>query len=220
VTQTLDATDTGIQIYAHGIEREGDVTYDGNLAEWALWGGMLEETDYPTSVIETPSSGTVQRTAESAENAAAASTFNGAEGTFFVEFGALYDTQTNRIISISDGTLNNRIILKYSTGGANYIQTIIDSGGVQSAIITSTDEHDITDFKKIAVTYRLNEFKFFVDGVQIGVTDTSGDVFDEDVLTEISFDDGSGAQDFYGRVKSILYYPEYFSDSEMIKLTT
>jgi hypothetical protein len=106
--------------------------------------------------------------------------------------------------------LNNRIAYDLDT-----------SSGTNQVFNTSTTFADITDFNKVAFTYKQNEFKIFLNGVQQGSTDTNGSVFSNGTLKGISFDYGQdGNKPFFGRVKEVKYFNSALSDSELQALTS
>ena len=69
------------------------------------------------------------------------------------------------------------------------------------------------------VKYKLNNFSFFVNGFKLG-TDTSGVVFPNGTLNNLSFDKGNGTLDFYGKTKEIGYYDTILTDLELETLTS
>ena len=77
---------------------------------------------------------------------------------------------------------------------------------------------DITSNHKIAIRYKANDFSLWIDGVE-EVSDTSGVTFAANTLTILSADDGSGGNNFYGKL-SELVLTEYLTDTQMAALTT
>ena len=75
---------------------------------------------------------------------------------------------------------------------------------------------DATNFLKIAVSYKANDFKMYVDGTEVS-TDTSGSA--PVGLIEVAFDNGAGNDDFYGKVKGLAVYNEALSESQLMQLT-
>lgn len=181
-----------------------------------VWGAQLEQLPYSTSYIPT-ASGTVTRTADSTNNAGVAATFNSPEGVLYGSIAALSDTLNNRYISVSDGTVANRVLIGYNTT-TEQITAIIDVGSVNQATLTYTSA-DITAFSKVAVKWKANDFALWVDGVERD-TDVVGSSFGASVLNELSFDDGAGANDFYGKTKDLRVYKTALTDGELQTLTT
>ncbi|MDA9272115.1 hypothetical protein N9Q05_01860 [bacterium] len=179
-----------------------------------IYGAQLEEGSYPTSYI--PTNGTaVTRLAETANGAGDASTFNDSEGVFMVEISALANDGKNRDISITDGTSSNVVTIRY-TSTDNETRYKVKSGGtatVNDTIIISS----ATDFNKIAFKYKENDFALWINGVEVA-TDIIGAT--PIGLSELVFDDGDGANDFYGKTKQIQYFQIVLTDSELEELTS
>ena len=177
------------------------------------WAAQLESGNYTTSYIPTSGS-TVTRSADVANNSGNADLFNDSEGVLYAEIAALADDQTYREIAISDGTSNNRIEIRY-TNTSNTLQSVIRSGGTV-VMLESTSSYNITNFNKIAVSYKANEFKMYVNSTEVAV-DTSGNA--PTGLKELAFDDGNGANDFYGDVKCVAVFKEALSNDLLERLT-
>jgi hypothetical protein len=98
----------------------------------------------------------------------------------------------------------------------NQIRAEVISAGV-SVFDSTYSSTDITQFSKIALAYKLNDFAFYVDGTQVS-TDTSGAV--PTSLTAFKFEDGSGGNSFFGNVKQALLFKTRLSNAELATLTT
>ena len=73
-------------------------------------GSASKDQSYATSYI--PTNGSTQtRAAETCNGAGTSSIFESSEGILFCDISSLADDLTNRIISISDGTSNNRVLI-------------------------------------------------------------------------------------------------------------
>ena len=178
--------------------------------------GQLETGSYATSYIPTTSS-TVTRNQDLASVSSVSSLIGQTEGVIFVESAALFNDLTLRVVSISDGTANNRIFLRY-----NFTSNAIFAYGVANGIAftnqiayTLTDE---TQYAKIAVRYKENDITLWVNGAKRGV-DTTSQVLPLN-LSRFAFDSGSGGNDFFAKVKSAQLYKTYLTDAEMASLTT
>ena len=131
----------------------------------------------------------------------------------YAEVSSQNDGASKRI-ALSDGTANNRVFIWY-TSTTNQVLFYVINGGVLSfyeAIILN----DATNFNKIAIKYKDNDFSAWVNGVQIGIG-TSGTT--PIGLSELAFDGGDGGQDFYGKVRSVKYFPTALTDEELENLT-
>jgi hypothetical protein len=99
----------------------------GQVANVHLFGAQVEELSYATSYIPTNGS-TVTRLADVCNNAGSSDLINSTEGVLYVEIAALADDLTNRVISLSDGTSDERVVLQYHNT-TNRIRCFIKSGG-------------------------------------------------------------------------------------------
>jgi hypothetical protein len=185
---------------------------DSDNRSFYLWGIQVEQSSYATSYIPTSGS-TVTRTADVCNNAGTSATFNDSEGVLFAEIAALAEVGdgTTRL-SISDGSQDNNITIGYSA--TNTLRTIIRSGASNQALMTSSQT--ITNYLKVAVKYKANDFALWVNGVEVA-TDTSG--LAPVGLSELSFDRGDAALPFYGKTKQLMTFNEALSDEELSDLT-
>jgi hypothetical protein len=186
-----------------------------SLGTTYVWGAQLEALPYATSYI--PTSGAIAtRLADKVTGAGDVNTFNDSEGVLYAEVSALADDGVgNRSISISNSSFNNRVELTYRNNGTQILVNLISSNtSYFNAAYTPTE---ITDFNKIAIKYKQDDFALWVNGSKVR-TDTSGNT--PIGLNELAFDRGDGAQDFYGKVKALAVFNEALTDSELECLTT
>jgi len=185
-----------------------------------LWGVQFEESSYATSYI--PTSGSPQtRSQDLAENAGNSDLISSTEGVLYVEIAALANDNTRKAISINNGGLTDYLFFRYiPTSGSsnNRFQIIFRSGG-NNIVNQMFDLANNLDFNKIAFSYKLNEFKTFVNGVQIGPTVTSGIVFNQ-TINSLDFDEFNGTNNFFGKAKCVAVFKEALTDAELICLTT
>jgi len=179
-----------------------------------LWGFQLEQGSFPTSYIPTNGSA-VTRSAETANGSGDAATFNDSEGVLMAEISALANDGTYRMISLSNGTVNNSTNIQYS-GVSNQIRTRIENGGSPQTDITSTVTSQ-TLFHKIAVLYKSNQFELWSNGFKVG-EDTNGTP--PSGINKLSFDRADGGNPFYGNTKQIQYFDSALNDSDLEKLTS
>ena len=178
-----------------------------------IWGVQQEDLSYATSYIPTSGS-TVTRSADVANNSGNADLFNDSEGVLYAEIAALADDGTNRIISLSDGSADDRVSLLFGTS-INRIRAIVKSNGSTSF----DEEYEVTstlDYHKVAIKYKLNNFALWIDGVE-RFTDTSGST--PIGLNKLMFDIGSGSANFYGKTKALAVFKEALSHDLLERLT-
>ena len=186
-----------------------------SLVTASFWGAQLEVGSYETSYIPTSTTAVVTRSAETASGAGNSTTFNDSEGVLMAEISALDNDGTYRMISLSDGTVNNSTNIQYS-GVSNQIRTRIENGGVAQADIVANVISQ-TLFNKIAVLYKLNQFELWSNGFKVG-EDTTGTP--PSGINKLSFDNGGGLNDFYGKTKQVQYFDSALADTQLEQLTS
>ena len=142
---------------------------------WA-YGMQSEIGSYSTSYIPTYGTSTT-RVADACYKTGISSLIGQTEGTMFVEvdtavLGDIYGGNNRRLLTISDGTLVNRIVIAQNRNTDAIALAVVTSSTLVAEIFTGSNQSGI---KKIAVAYANNDFVMYVNGVQIG-TDTSGAV--------------------------------------------
>ena len=193
--------------YASGTATVGDFYY--------AYGWQVENGSYPTSLIHTSGSA-VTRSADAANNAGNSDLFNDSEGVLYTEIKGLADDSTFRMLSISDGSINNRVNLLFSNT-SNTIRAVVNVSLASQADLNSTN-YDITEFHKVAFKYKANDFSLYIDGKEVA-TDTSGNVFSANTLSKLSFVRGDNNNNFYGNCKMVAVFKEALTDLELEKLT-
>ena len=188
--------------------------YIGNGDYLYSWGFQLEVGSYPTSYIKSNSGSATTRSAETCNNAGDASTFNDSEGVLMAEISALANDGTDREMTISDGTNNNRVVIGYNS--SNQIVAAVLSGGVQMLHTITTD---ILLTKKIALKYKQNDFALWFNGFKV-YTDLIGSTFSESTLNQISFNRPDTDASVYAKTKQIQYFNTALNDTDLETLTS
>ena len=86
--------------------------------------------------------------------------------------------------------------------------------------ISSNSVSNVTDFNKIAFSYKENDFKVYINGTLVS-SDTSGSVWSANTVTKLSFSEINGnAGLFSGNTKDLKYYPKALADVQLEDLTT
>ena len=209
VTDTVDNSGNVVIGLADGLSASVD---RNGLSSVFIYGAQLEENSYATSYIKNAGTALgVTRVADTASGAGNASLINSSEGTLYAEISALSDDLTQKSITISDSSTNNFVRIDYKNATSNTIRGQVRSGGLITAS-GSTVFSDIKDFHKIAISYKLNDVKLYIDGVLI-FTDTSA-------IMPVGLDTLAFDEEFYGKTKSLQVYTTALSDAELISLTT
>ena len=140
-------------------------------ADLLVWGAQLEAGSFATSYIPTTSA-SVTRNADVISKTGISSLIGQTEGTLFAEIDWVNNGNDVVFATLSDGTTNNRIHFGYAHS-SNFWYLYVESGGASQVNITYSAP---TNGKyRLAVGYKLNDYAFYVNGVQIG-TDTSATV--------------------------------------------
>ena len=183
--------------------------------EVLIWGSQIEAGSYATSYIPTNGeAGGVTRNQDIFTRDGIGSLINDSEGVLFVEMAALSNDGTYRQLTLSDGTTANRILVDF-TNASNQIRVFCGSGGVSQVSETFNVTSSLS-FNKIAFKYKLNDFALWVNGVEVA-TDTSG--ITPIGLNKLSFNNGAGSFDFYGKVKQLQVYNTALTDEQLLQLT-
>jgi hypothetical protein len=219
-TQVATSTGTGRlgglrMIASATASRGGSITTDGTEGVY-VWGHQVEQQSYATSYI--PTNGSTQtRAAETCIGAGTSSIFESSEGILYCEIAALADNFANyRFISLYDGTYDNFCDIYY--GDASNRISVRFRGGGGTVINMFFAISDIMLFNKVAISWKLNKFKFFINGVSRGLN-TSGAA--PVGLDRLDFSQTSGSNPFYGKIRDIrVYNTKEMTDSEVDILLT
>jgi hypothetical protein len=187
-----------------------------------LWGAQLEAGSFATSYIPT-TTGTLARSADLCSITGANFTgfYNQSEGTMSVSSSCFAPSTgvTRRVLSISDGTINNRnSILNAITGTvtAGLTQVFLaSSGGITQAII-GIQGLAITSLNKTAAVYKVDDFAISTNGSAVN-KDTSGLVAVGVNILEIG--NLLSADFLCGHIAAIRYYKKRLPDAKLQALT-
>ena len=185
-----------------------------NTNSFIIANAQTEQQSYATSYIPTNGAANT-RLQDIANNSGNSSLINSTEGVLYAEIAALADDLNIEGISISDGSISNRVVI-FKWSNSNSIRARVSSNGI-NVLNQTFSVSDITDFNKIAISYKLNEFKVYINGTNV-FNGTSGAV--PIGLNTLSFDtDGTSFTPFYGKVKAPAVFP-ILTDAELQSLTT
>ena len=213
---TFTATSTSVTIrIGHGTTSTRTGSFSVNISGVQLEdGGSGIDATYATSLIHT--TGTIAtRSADVCNSAGTSAEFNDSEGVIFAELSALANDGTNRRIAIPNSGVTGLHRIELSSTNNRVFGVTYVSPSNQAAIGHTLT--DVTTTFKIAYKYKANDFALWVNGVEVG-TDSSGSL--PTGLTKLNFDNGSGSNDFYGKVNQLIYFNEALSDSELQTLTS
>ena len=189
---------------------------NSQTADISCYGVQLEQGSYATSYIPTSGSA-VTRVVDVCNNGGNAQVINSTEGTLYVEANLINGYDNNNWLGIiyDSSNANNRIYIQRYLG--NIQGGIRVNGVIQSEITQSSSS---LGKNKIAFTYKLNEFKMFVNGSQVGVTDTSGSVFSFNTLDVLNVGVyHNNTLQFNSGIDDVKLYNTALTDNELAALT-
>ena len=116
---------------------------------------------------------------------------------------------------MSMDSTSNQVCFEYSVI-TNLIRIRLISEGVEQSFYQSTS-YDYLQYHKIAISYKLNNFKIYIDGTEVYI-DTSSIM--PIGLNELSFANGTNGSPFYGKTKALAVYKTALTDAQLTALTT
>jgi hypothetical protein len=189
---------------------------DGNSGVY-IWGAQVEAGSYATSYIPTQGS-QVTRVADACNGAGNSQVINSTEGVLYVETKGFIDVPSDsgyiQLSKNGEASFNNSLVLQHRNNG--YLRIYVN--GSATADIHFNENIDFTENHKIAVLYKLNGYKLFIDGVakSLYLTPTQA-VFSG--LDNLSFD-LRGSLGWSGNIKEAKLYNTALTDAELQALTT
>lgn len=209
VQYTASAT-ASVNIGFYGQNYSGDGAF--------AWGAQIETGSYATSYIPTTNS-SVTRSADVCNGSGTSAEFNDTESSLFVEIQGLAEDNTNRYIVINDGAgfpYTNSLSIQYRSNGT--LRIFHNGLDFADAIFLSGSSFDQTANHKIAIRYKQNDMKVYIDGVSQSLS--SSFVYQSiSGLNKFSFD-LNGALSFVGKVKQAMVFKTALTDSELQALTS
>lgn len=210
VTKTVAATSGGFVIYA--ASANGTNTYAGVNGNTAFYGfGLqMELGAYATSYIPTTTA-SVTRNVDFCYKTSASALIGQTQGTIFAEVN-FDNISAESILILGDLTSGNFMYIIRSTAG-NITFEIYSSGAGQASISKTGNNYGV---QKMAVSYKTNEIKFFINGVQVGSTDTSATI---PAVSIVRFNESASAGNNL-KLKSFALWSTSLTSQELITLTT
>lgn len=175
------------------------------------WGFQFEQNaSYATSYIPTLGSAST-RGSDTCSKTGISSLIGQTEGTIFVDAQRGSATEFTTI-SISDGTINNRVTIAIDAQSA-VRSIVVTSGTVQTQLSASLTGTRV----KAAITYTASGFKLFYNGALVNSSTKA--VFGA-TLSRYGFDQANGGNALFRSVNQTLLFPTALSDAQAIELTT
>ena len=177
-----------------------------------LWGAQLEAGSNATSYVPTVAS-SVTRNADVISKTGISSLIGQTEGTIFVDVN--YKANNIGKVYLNLGTSTSNYIAIVVKNNNKIAMEVANSGTQVNASSTST--YSTNQRLKIAMTYKLNDFKLYVNGV-LQATDTSGTVPAKAEVYLGSY--GNGTFQPTDGINSAILFKTALTDQECINLTT
>jgi hypothetical protein len=176
-----------------------------------IWGAQVEASSYPTSYIPTTSA-SATRVADACSKTGISSLIGQTEGTILWDIQVDIASGPESILNLDAGSFANTIYLikgtNSSLGVEMYASSILQSTFTLSSITAGR--------YKMAIGYANNNTAFFINGTQVGTTDTSCSV---PAMSRLQM--GStifGPSD--GKVNQTILFPTRLTNAELASLTT
>jgi len=180
-----------------------------------VWGAQLETGSVATSYIPT-TTGSVTRNADVvAVSGAVSGSIGQTEGTIYIECQSEFATNDIIVINTAGQSPGNNFVSITKTPTNVFRLTIFTSG----TIILIDQASAITSFAKIAVAYASGNTALFINGTQIGSTDTTGFSFNA-ALNNISFIGNMVTGTKPTRIRAVALYTERLTNDQLASLTT
>jgi len=183
-----------------------------------LWGAQVEVGAYATSYIPTTTA-TVTRNADLINKAGVSSLIGQTEGTIYAEILVKQITQDYLICALTLDTglsITNAVVFTVNSTGNLVAQ--LYAAGVLVVNTTNPTSFVVGNIYKVAFGYKSGNTVVFVNGTQIGTTDT--DAFDLTTLNAVSLSNtGYYANGGQQAVKSTVLFPTRLTNDQLILLT-
>ncbi len=176
---------------------------------------QMELGSVATSVIPT-TAGTGSRSADVISVSGAVSGSIGqTEGTLYIECQSEFATNDIIFINTAGEAIGNNYLAIIKTNQNRFQASVRASG----TTVSFTETSGITSFAKIAIAYASGNTACFINGLQIGSTDTTGFSFNA-ALNRIQFiaDQLAGAKTT--RIRAVALYTTRLTNAELATLTT
>lgn len=200
-------------------EGNNDVTWPAsganNLTVYA-WGPQIEAGSIATSYIPTTTAAVTRNADVISVTGAVSGCIGQTQGTIYAEVDVRRFTNGNRIVCLSDGTSDNRIILQ--EGANSTLQTIV-TNATSGVVDISTASGRTAGIYKIAIGYKQDDFAVYVNGSQTG-TDNTGGVPACNQIFIGKIETTATTNQFNDRIRAVALYTTRLTNAQLAALTT
>ena len=198
---SVDFDSDGIQ--SINAQLRGDT--DGTTNAFYIWGAQVEQQPFATSYIFTDGN-VATRLKDQIQNAGSTDTINSEEGVLYFEGAALtnVDGVLERTISLSDGTADNRLFIKYDDT-SNKVEFIYRKDAINTAIITVNDVQ-VLEINSFVLAWDDENIYTYVNEVPEGEAVISDTPFSANTLNTFNLNNGTGGSNLYAKIKELRVY--------------
>ena len=218
ITWTQGAADTSFNFRILVADSISNVIVDlDGTSSIFVWGAQVETGPIATSYIPTTTA-SVTRVKDDITQTGAQSLIGQTEGTLYVEVDWRAASGTGQyLLSVSDGTNNNRVFIYNTSGGQLRMYAETNDGSKTNQGVSSTAYSGI---QKITFAYADNDFELYRNGSSIS-SDTSGSLAALATMTDIDLGQEFNANSQANmHIRAVAIYPTRLSDAECEALTT
>jgi hypothetical protein len=174
-------------------------------------GVQFELGSFPSSLIST--SGSAATRASDSATMVSSSLFDNGGGTLYAEASQNVLDTYNGVFAVSDGTGANTIEILGNS--SSFRGQVVNANSTNASFIGGTIT--VGQFNKHALTFSSSEASYYVNGSEIGTTDSSVVV---PTVSEIDIGNVAWSRPLNGHIKRVAVYSEPISETEAAALTS
>jgi hypothetical protein len=192
-------------------------TSDG-VSSVLYYGAQLEAGAYATSYIPTTSA-SVTRITDACFKTGISSLIGQSEGFIFGDVIGLTDSygSLSTILSVSDGTTNNRVMFSFNPTTGYVTPRIYKAGS--TLFVEDYNLGTLTNRFKFAVGYGAGRAVCYINGIQVKET-TGLTFFTSGTLTRLGADQGEGGSKCFGKINQFIIGSVNLTNTELAQLTS
>ena len=187
-------------------------SYDGDgFSAFALFGAQVEEGSFASSLVST--SGSAATRASESLSMTDSSLFDNGGGTLYAEASQNVLDTYNGVFAVSDGTGANTIEILGNS--SSFRGQVVNANSTNASFIGGTIT--VGQFNKHALTFSSSEASYYVNGSEIGTTDSSVVI---PTVSEIDIGNVAWSRPLNGHVRKVALYSEPISETAAAAITS